>query len=161
MPAKFCTHFVALVAVVFLSTTAFAQHVAVVPGFGIEAGIGYYTLSGDDFDGTDPGIGFEGEARYTLASGFQLAGGVSYNIHGVDLIDENRKILGVFAEPRYLFALKSPNLAPFIGRSAFLSAQIFRCHRHPVPAPTAGHSVALEASSRPFRSAILRRTENQ
>ena len=115
--------------VVLLSTTVFAQHVAVVPGFGIEAGIGYYPLSGDDFDLTDPGIGFEGEARYTWASGFQLAGGVSYNIHGVDVdvIDENLKVLGVFAEPRYLFALKSPNIAPFIGgRLSYLHQSLDR-----------------------------------
>ena len=60
-------------------------------------------------------LGFEGAARYTLASGFQLAGGVSYNVHGVDGTAENLKVLGVFAEPRYLFGIKSPNIAPFIG----------------------------------------------
>ena len=113
MLAKLGSHLVGLLVVCSLSTTALAQNVAVAPGFGIEGGIGYFALEGDDFLGVDAGVGFEGTARYTLPSGLQFVGGVSYNVH--DVGNNSLDVLGIFAEPRYLYRLKSPSVAPFFG----------------------------------------------
>ena len=49
MLAKLGSHLISLMVVCSLSTTALAQHAAVAPGFGVEGGIGYFALEGDDF----------------------------------------------------------------------------------------------------------------
>lgn len=109
----------AAAALVFLTATAVdAQTSATPTGFALGGNLGYYTLSGDDFEGIDAGLGFEGNARYTFLSGFQIVGGVHYASHGFEGLDENMNVLAIFVDPRYVFAIGSPMIAPFVGGRA-------------------------------------------
>lgn len=109
----------AAAALVFMMATAVQAQTSATPsGFALGGKLGYYTLSGDDFEGVDAGFGFEGNVRYTLLSGFQILGGVHYAIHGMEGLDENMNVLAIFAEPRYVFAIGSPTISPFVGGRA-------------------------------------------
>jgi hypothetical protein len=109
----------AAAALVLLTVTAVQAQTSVAPtGFAFGGNLGYYTLSGDDFEGIDSGLGFEGNVRYSWLSGFQILGGVHYASHGIDGLDENINVLSIFVEPRYVFAIGSPTLSPFVGGRA-------------------------------------------
>ncbi|UCG89144.1 MAG: outer membrane beta-barrel protein [Gemmatimonadota bacterium] len=110
---------VTVVVGVTVPQTVFSQVTGVPPGFKVGAAIGYNTLGGDDFDGLDPGFGFHGFLGYMTPAGFTISGGVQYSTHGVDGIDENAHVLGVYVEPRYSAKLASPSVAPFIGGRAY------------------------------------------
>lgn len=84
-------------------------------GVSITGAAGFHTLTGDDFEDTDAGVGVQGVLRYTTVGGFSIGGGVQYNIHGVDGFDENFNVLGIYVEPRYIARLQASGVAPFIG----------------------------------------------
>ncbi len=77
------------------------------------------SLGGDDFEGVDNGFGGEASVWFRAGTSFTIGGGAHYTSHGTD-IDENLKVLGIFAEPRYRFAAGGGNLTPYIaGRAAW------------------------------------------
>ena len=85
------------------------------------AGI-YATLSGDDFEGTDAGMGFDAQLRYAKSSQFSFGGGVQRTSHGIDGFDNSIAVLGFFVEPRMDLKMSgSSNLSPFLAfRAAYL-----------------------------------------
>lgn len=89
------------------------------------AGI-YATLSGDDFEGTDAGMGFDAQLRYTTGSQFTVGGGVQRTTHGIDGFDNNLAVLGFFVEPRMNIKMSgTSNLAPFLAlRAAYLKESL-------------------------------------
>lgn len=115
--------FVLAFAFVAFATTAGAQSSG---KFGIElAGI-YATLSGDDFEGTDAGVGFDVQGRYAINPAFSLGAGVQRTTHGVEGFENDESVLGFFLEPRYNFTMsEGSNLAPFLsGRVAMINASL-------------------------------------
>jgi hypothetical protein len=84
----------AVAAIVLLSTSVTAQELPVPAGFGIGATGGYYTLNGDDFEGTDAAFGFEGYLRYTAPAGFQILAGVHYSSHDTEGVEDNLSVPG-------------------------------------------------------------------
>lgn len=70
------------------------------PKFSLEPAAYYATVSGEDFEGVDAGTGFDiqGRVKFTALSlglGYQRAS------HGIEGIDENAVVSGIFVEPRY------------------------------------------------------------
>ena len=104
-----------ITATLVFPSVAVAQVLSAPAGVSVGAAVGYNTLSGDDFTGTDAGFGFQGLLRYTTIGGFAVSGGVQYNIHGADGISENLKVLGIYVEPRYVARLQAASVAPFVG----------------------------------------------
>ena len=90
--------------------------------WGVEVAGIYATLSGDDFEGTDAGMGFDAQLRYTRSSTFSLGGGIQRTSHGVDGLDNNIAVLGFFVEPRMDLKMSgTSNLSPFLAfRAAYL-----------------------------------------
>ncbi len=91
--------------------------------FGV-AGL-YATLSGSDFSGTNAGIGADGQVRFSLGSAVTLGAGAQYTTHSVDGISENFNVIGIFAEPRYMFAAGASKVHPYLaGRGGWLRQSI-------------------------------------
>ena len=90
--------------------------------FGVEVAGIYATLSGDDFEGTDAGVGFDAQLRYTKSSQFSFGGGIQRTSHGIDGFDNNIAVLGFFVEPRMELKMSgTSNLSPFLAfRAAYL-----------------------------------------
>lgn len=87
-------------------------------GFGV-AGL-YVSLKGSDFDGTDAGIGVDGQVRFSVAGNGSLGIGGQYTSHGLQGISDNLKVIGVFGEPRYYLGVPG-GLKPYLmGRAAYL-----------------------------------------
>ena len=85
----------------------------------------YATLSGSDFAGTNAGIGGDGQLRFTLGSAFTLGGGVQHTTHSVGGLSEKFNVIGIFAEPRYLFAAGAAKVHPYVmGRGGWLRHRI-------------------------------------
>jgi opacity protein-like surface antigen len=84
----------------------------------------YATLSGDDFDETDSGIGFEGAIAFALNSKWSLAAGISRTSHGVDGLDENLTALQFFAEPRFMLGASGAMTPYLFGRVGYTSASL-------------------------------------
>jgi hypothetical protein len=61
------------------------------------------SLGGDDFEGVDNGFGGEASVWFPAGTSFTIGGGAHYTSHGIEGIDENLSVLGIFAEPRYRF----------------------------------------------------------
>lgn len=75
----------------------------------------YVSLSGSDFQGTNAGIGADGQVRFRLApSPITLGIGGQYTTHNVDNISENFNVWGVFVEPRYAFPSGASQIKPYI-----------------------------------------------
>lgn len=88
-------------------------------GFGLGGSAGFFTLSGDDFEGTDSGAGFNAFLRYTAPSGISFTAGVQFNSHDINQVENNLGVIGVVLDPRYYFRLPgTPSLAPFLGLRA-------------------------------------------
>jgi hypothetical protein len=91
-------------------------------GFGV-AGL-YASLNGSDFDGTDAGIGVDGQVRFSIGGSGSLGIGGQYTRHGIQGISDNLKVLGVFGEPRYYFSVPG-SLKPYLaGRAGYLRESI-------------------------------------
>ncbi|MGH7612931.1 MAG: hypothetical protein ACREMW_02675 [Gemmatimonadales bacterium] len=90
--------------------------------FGV-AGL-YASLSGNDFQGTNAGFGGDLQVRGGLGSSFSLGGGVQFTSHSTD-ISANWKVIGLFAEPRYLFKTSSSRVSPLLtGRLGWIRESI-------------------------------------
>jgi hypothetical protein len=88
------------------------------PKFSFEPAAFYATVSGDDFEGIDAGMGFDvqGRVKFTALS---LGLGYQRSSHGIEGLDENVVASGIFIEPRYEFpsaAAFKPYLTTRIGR---------------------------------------------
>ncbi len=93
-------------------------------GFSLEGAGLYADVSGDDFSGTNAGVGFDAQARFSWGA-FSLGAGVQYSSHGLDGLSENLGVRGFFAEPRYAFPTAAGNLTPYlVGRLALLHERI-------------------------------------
>lgn len=116
-----CTVLVAAAALAAFAVSAEAQE----SKFGIEVAGMYATLSGDDFQGTDAGMGFDAQGRFSINPAFSLGAGVQRTSHGIDGASNDMGVLGFFAEPRYAFAMEGSSMKPFIsGRFAMLKASL-------------------------------------
>lgn len=87
-------------------------------GFSLVGHAGYHGLGGDDFEGIDPGFGFDGTARYLMASGLALGAGAGYSVHSLDGFSEDLGLLDVYGEIRYTFPTSNSNVEPFLGGRA-------------------------------------------
>ena len=74
-------------------------------GFGVGASVTYQSLGNEDFEGIDNGFGLETTARYTTDGGFQLLGGIRYNIHDIARAPGNVHFFEFFVDPRYVIEL--------------------------------------------------------
>lgn len=72
----------------------------------------YASLSGDDFQGTNAGMGLDAQFRVAFTA-FSIGGGFQFTSHDVDGADNNLGVRGIFLEPRYQFA-GSPALTPYV-----------------------------------------------
>ncbi len=87
-------------------------------GIGV-AGL-YTSLNGSDFDGTDAGIGVDGQVRFSVGPSGSLGIGGQYTSHGVQGISVNLKVTGVFGEPRYYFSVPGRVKPYLVGRAGYL-----------------------------------------
>jgi hypothetical protein len=76
------------------------------PKFGAEVGALYATVNGDDFEGTNAGVGFDVQLRAAF-SAFSIGAGFLRTSHDIDEASDNIIISGFFAEPRYSFPTTS------------------------------------------------------
>lgn len=88
---------------------------ALVQAQNIEAALLYATLSGDDFDGVDAGLGIDAQVRFRAGPRLTIGIGGQYTMHGVDISDEKFKVMGIFAEPRLTFSMPGASMTPFVG----------------------------------------------
>jgi hypothetical protein len=141
-----------LVAVVAAAPPADAQVKIGVAGL-------YASLGGDDFQGTDAGLGGDAQVRFALSPTFTLGGGVQFTSHDNNFADGNINVLGVFAEPRYHIAMSGAGaLRPYLAARAerlSLGAAVF--HHEDSLGP--GYSGALHGrpSGEPRNGAITAR----
>ncbi len=89
--------------------------VADAQGIGAEAAGIYATLSGDDFQGIDAGFGLDAQLRFNAAPRFSIGAGVQLTSHGNNVVSENTRVTGFFAEPRLTFSMPASPLTPFLG----------------------------------------------
>jgi opacity protein-like surface antigen len=82
------------------------------PVFSAEGAGLYATVNGDDFDGTDAGMGFDVQGRVRFAS-LSIGAGYQRTSHGTEFTSENGTLSGFFVEPRYGFA-GSGSFRPYI-----------------------------------------------
>lgn len=108
-----------LAALVLVPSALLAQKI------GLEAAGIYATLSGDDFQGVDAGMGLDAQIRFNVAPRISIGAGVQRTSHGNDVVPENFGVLGIFAEPRLTFSMPASPLTPFIGaRVALMKSSI-------------------------------------
>jgi hypothetical protein len=79
----------------------------------LEGGGLYATVDGDDFEGTEAGMGFEAQAKLLFTGGFSIGAGFYRSSHDLEGTSENLVVSGFFAEPRYIFAQQG-TLRPFL-----------------------------------------------
>ncbi|MGH7717849.1 MAG: outer membrane beta-barrel protein [Gemmatimonadaceae bacterium] len=94
-----------------VSTSANAQGIR--PSFSLEGAALYASVSGDDFDGTDAGIGFDAQARVSFG-GLSLGLGYQRTSHDVEGLDESATVSGVFVEPRLALPMSMSRMSPFL-----------------------------------------------
>lgn len=93
----------------------------------VSIGIGGQLLSlgGDDFQGTDAGFGGEANVMFRVGNALKLGGGAQYSSHNDDAFDNSLKILGLFAEGRYMLATASGKATPYVaGRGGWVQASV-------------------------------------
>jgi len=84
----------------------------------------YASLFGDAYEGVDNGIGGEAQLRFT-PSAFSIGAGGQYTRHGVEGLDEDLSLMGVFLEPRFVIPVGSNYFAPYVsGRLSLLRQSI-------------------------------------
>ena len=98
----------------------------VVPAYAqVSIGIGgqYLGLGGNDFEGTDGGLGAEARIMFPVGKSVSLGGGLQYSAHNSDFFDNSIKILGILAEGRYMFQTASGKATPYLaGRGGWAKA---------------------------------------
>jgi Outer membrane protein beta-barrel domain len=99
--------------VALLAAAAVPAAAQSVPKFSLEPAAYYATVSGDDFEGVDAGMGFDvqGRVKFTALS---LGLGWQRSSHGNDFVDENINSSGFFVEPRYEIP-SAASIKPYIG----------------------------------------------
>lgn len=110
----------------FLKIVALAACVTLIAGTSLAANgqfaaggnLGYYTLSGDDFEAVDAGFGGNGFVRYNMENNFGINTQLSWNQHGIEGADDNVNVLSIGVEPRYNFKLSNPQFSPYLGAKA-------------------------------------------
>lgn len=105
-------------ALAVLGASASAQSIQPTGGLSVEAGALYNTVDGDDFEGTNAGMGFDVQGRYAF-SNFSLGVGFQRSSHDIDDASDNIIATAFFVEPR----LAIPTSAGF---TPFLMARIGR-----------------------------------
>lgn len=88
------------------------------PKFSLEPAAYYATVSGDDFEGIDAGMGFDVQGRLKLTA-LSLGLGYQRSSHSVEGIDPKAVVSGIFVEPRY----EIPSTAAF---KPYLTARLGR-----------------------------------
>ncbi len=102
----------ALAGSVLLATAGMGQETAPAGfGFGVTGGI--VSLS-PQLDQREYGPGLDGFVRYTFSNGVQVLGGASWATVNVENVDDNRDLVGLFVDGRFLLNNVS-SLAPYIG----------------------------------------------
>jgi hypothetical protein len=86
-------------------------------------------LSGDAYEGYQPGGGFEAQLRYTTRKGWSFGGGYQATLHtleGTSAGEADLLLHGAFFEPRYTFLLpNSDRISPYAsGRLSLLRQNI-------------------------------------
>jgi hypothetical protein len=105
---------VAAIAVLLGSTTAMAQS-----KISLGASGGYFSLSGDDYENTDAGFGFQGDVRFMASPNISVLAGFGYNMNsetdptGGPDVDVNT--IRILLQPRYMFRLTNSQLTPWVG----------------------------------------------
>jgi opacity protein-like surface antigen len=80
---------------------------------------GLYTLGGDDFEGVDAGIHFEGTLRFTMSPQITIGVGGGYNMNSTDVEGVDMNVLRVLVQPRYTFRMAGDSkLAPWVAAQA-------------------------------------------
>lgn len=108
----------AVIAVTALSTPAAAQSAQ---RWSIQASGLFVGVSGDAYEGLKSGPGGEVQVRVT-PSLWSYGAGLQYSTHGIDGVSgQNVALTGVFVEPRRVFDVGSPKVAPYVSaRLAYL-----------------------------------------
>ena len=83
--------------------------------FAIGSNLGYFSLTGDDFETADPGFGVNGNVRYNMPNNFGVNAAVQWNKHGIDGTDDSFNMLAIALEPRYNIEMQNPMFTPFVG----------------------------------------------
>jgi opacity protein-like surface antigen len=93
-------------------------------GVSIEASLVRASLSGNDFDGTDAGIGFDAALVFRIQPTWRLAAGIQRTSHDVDFTSYEYSATQFFAEPRFVLQ-STTNIEPYIfGRAGYVRAAI-------------------------------------
>lgn len=77
----------------------------------------YASLGGNDFSDVDAGFGVEGNVMFPVAPSIKLGVSGQWTTHAITGETENLKVLGIFAEGRYLFTMAG-KATPYLGARA-------------------------------------------
>jgi hypothetical protein len=90
----------------------------------LEGGLLYATLSGNDFQGTDAGFGFDVQGRMNLSGPWSLGVAVHRTSHNVSAAGASEGVLGFGVEPRYAFKA-SGSMTPYaFARASYLKGSL-------------------------------------
>ena len=79
----------------------------------------YLSFGGSDFEGTDAGMGLEGNVMFPAGKALMLGASAQWSTHNDAVLSDNTTALGIFAEGRYLFRSASGSkLTPYVGARA-------------------------------------------
>lgn len=84
---------------------------------GIGANVGWYSIGGEDLEGTNDGPGIEIYAGGGTGNrlGFDLNVGFHFSRHDLDIRSWHVDVYGVYLEPRFVYGRYSGRLSPFVG----------------------------------------------
>lgn len=83
---------------------------------------GFYTLSGDDFEDTEAGAGFDVVGRFFTSDNTAIGIGGQFNTHGVENSDIDIDVLNIFGELRHNFDTGGTALPFLSGRAGWVRA---------------------------------------
>lgn len=104
---------IAVTGLALAAGAATAQVPGPVGGVALEFAGLYATLSGSDFQGINAGFG--GDAQVRFGGRLSLGLGAQYTSHGNDVVPDNSKVIGIFAEPRITFHVPASPITPYVG----------------------------------------------
>jgi len=104
-----------MILLLLIATAAAAQR----PTWTASGSVVYATVSGDDFQGTNAGLGIQVEVRRYWPE-WSLGVGAQYTSHDATGFSDRIGIGGFFVEPRYTFPTPTPNLQPYVAGRAML-----------------------------------------
>lgn len=116
----------------------------------IGAGGQYLSLGGTDFEGTDAGLGAEGNVLFRVGPAARLGASVLYSTHDDPTLPNGVNILGAFAEGRYVIGTNPGRLRPYIaGRAGWVRAVAPDATSGPAP-PGGGSASTADLSATGF-----------